>query len=249
MKCKQTEDERYRNFNGFLKFFEETNADILCLQEVKPIKRKMEEDEIEYNEIKKDCNYEYMLGKMKEIGYGYSCIIDGNPGMASTEDKEYFMSHNAIFSKLPITDYEAFSLPGNRSFMVCNINDFIIVNFHGEVSTKKTNKMLEKNNLDPTGPYGNLLQLEINLMLIYLGYYHSTSNIVFAGDFNYSYETIKKYTKYLRFSEIKAEDIYKDFLLFFHDTNEYDLQKRITNFNSFNATDFIFINDEIKKKV
>lgn len=246
--CNPTDDGKHRNFQGFYDFFKKYDADILCLQEVKPIKRKVLVDQIKISEIKKDFNYEYLNMKMKKLGYNYSFIVDGAPGIIESGKYDYFAAHNAIYSKYPIQNPSGFSLPGNRSFMVCDIEDFTIVNFHGEVRKSKTNFQLEKNGLNPKGPYDSILKLQINLILLYLAYYHSTSNIVFAGDFNYPYETILKYKKYKRFDKPTPEEVYEQLFLFFKDTTKYDIQKRITNFSSFTSTDFIFVNKELREK-
>ena len=123
------------------------------------------------------------------------------------------------------------------------IVNFVIVNFHGEVKKLKKNVQINKNGLNPVGPYNNILKLQLNLILLYLFYYHSKSNIIFLGDFNYPYKTILKYKKYKRFSKPSPEEIYENICLYFKDTTKYDIQKRITNFSSFTSTDFIFINN------
>jgi endonuclease/exonuclease/phosphatase family metal-dependent hydrolase len=211
------------------------------------LKKNIETDEIKLSIIKKDFNYDYLISEMKNIGYNYSCIIDGNPGSPYKENVNYFVSHNCIFSKFPIKNCKGFSLPGNRSFMICNIEDFTIVNFHGEVSINKSNKTLEKNGLLPKGPYENILKLEINLIILYLITNYSKENIIFVGDFNYPYVNIKKYKYYGRFETASPEKIYEKLFMFFTDTSRYDMQKRITNFNAFTATDFIFVNNNIKE--
>jgi endonuclease/exonuclease/phosphatase family metal-dependent hydrolase len=246
MRCDKTEDGKYRNLKGFINFFKNIDADVLCLQEVKPVKHSIEKDEITYNEIKKDFNYNYLISEMKNIGYNYFYIIDGNPGY-SYKSIQYFVDHNCIFSKYPIKNSKGFSLPGNRSFMICEIEDFIIINFHGEVSINKSNKNLEKNGLPPKGPYKNILKLQIDLILLFLINY-SLSNIIFTGDFNYPYVPILKHKYYSRFKEFTPDEIYKRLFMFFTDTYKYDMQKRITNFNAFTATDFIFINNNLNKK-
>ena len=247
MRCIKTENGKHRNFNGFLIFFKNIDADVLCLQEVKPIKKNIEIDEININNIKKKFNYDYLISEMKNIGYKYSCIIDGNPGIPYKENVNYFITHNCIFSKFPIKKYEVFILKGNRSFMICNIENFTIVNFHGEVNINKSNKILEKNGLLPKGPYENILKLEINLIILYLINNYLKENIIFVGDFNYPYVNIKKYKYYDRFKSDSPEKIYEKLFMFFKDTCNYDIQKRITNFNAFTATDFIFVNNNIDK--
>lgn len=245
--CRKSHSGKHRNFNEFIDFFKNIDVDVLCLQEIKPIKEIVESNEINMNVIEKDLNYKYLLSKMADIGYKYSFIIDGNPGKITQSDSQYFISHIGIFSKILMQNCKGFSVPGNRSFMICEINNFTIINFHGEVSSNKTNKNLENNRLPLSGPYNNILKLEINLILVYLAMNYSKNNIIFAGDFNYPYKTITKYTKYKRFKSISPENMYKDFLNYFHDTCDLDIQKRITNFNAFTATDFIFANNSIKK--
>lgn len=247
MRCIKTENGKHRNLQGFLTFFKNIDADVLCLQEVKPIKNKIETDETKISIIKKDFNYGYLISEMKNIGYNYYYIIDGNPGIPYKQNVNYFVSHNCIFSKFPIKSCKGFSLPGNRSFMICNIEDFTIVNFHGEVSIDKSNKNLEKNGFPPKGPYENILKLQINLILLHLILNYSKENIILLGDFNYPYISIKKYKYYGRFESASPENIYKKLFMFFKDTSKYDMQKRITNFNAFTATDFIFINNNTEK--
>ena len=248
MICSKTENGKYRNLKGFIDFFKKIDADVLSLQEVKPVKNSIETDEITISVIKKNFNYKYLISEMKNIGYNYCCIIDGNPGMSYKDNMNYFVSHNCIFSKYPIKNYKGFSLPGNRSFMVCEIEDFIIVNFHGEVSLNKNNKTLEKNGLPPKGLYENLLKLQINLILLFLIENYLNSNIIFTGDFNYPYVSITKYKYYGRFNLFTPEKIYERLFMYFTDSSKYDIQKRITNFNAFTATDFIFINNKLKEK-
>ena len=84
----------------------------------------------------------------------------------------------------------------------------------------------------------------MNLVLYILATKYSKYPIIIAGDFNYPYKTIKKYKYYKRFNKYPPEDVYKYFLQYFIDSDNYDLQKRITNFNTWSATDFIFINKQ-----
>jgi endonuclease/exonuclease/phosphatase family metal-dependent hydrolase len=148
-----------QDINRFIELFKKVNADIICMQEVVPIKD----------------NYEYLNKKMAEIGYKYKIISSCLQGyFYENENKDYYMLGNAIYSKIELTNSEIYQYTFlNRNFITTSIkykNKTInIVNCHWEYFDDKTDKLIKQAEV-----FKEVLEQK----------YKDLHNVIICGDFN-----------------------------------------------------------------
>jgi endonuclease/exonuclease/phosphatase family metal-dependent hydrolase len=224
-----------RNIQNFLKFFENINADILCLQEIVPIIDKKIKKNIMYSDIKHEYNFKYLVSEMKKIGYEYSAIsnsIIDHQYSVSNKKIDYYVLGNAVFSKTKF-EKEIYHLPDNRSAIVSFFKEkdysYIVINTHLEFSNKHKDetKLMEK--------YGNSMikRIQVNAVLKLINLMitkYKTDNVFLVGDLN---SILHQYP----LSLLKKK---------FH---EYKLINPLTNLSCKTVTDYILLNKKSKKNI
>ena len=184
--------EKKRNINNFIQFFNELNADILCLQEIVPISEKNINKNTKVSSLK-SYNYKFLTQKMREIGYQYSAVVNNIIGETYfLEKKEYYVLGNGLFSKIPF-EKEIFHLTGNRSailaFFKTKEMNYIVINTHIEYANPRIfdTEKLKKN----TG-FEDIRLLQVQQILEICNYStekYKTKNIFLSGDFNETYKS------------------------------------------------------------
>jgi len=261
---KNTSSNISKNIDIFIENFKNFDADILCLQEVAPIFENILNKNMNNEEyIKKNLNFKFLIKKMREIGYKYSYIVNtqhSNIPIPFDYD-EYFILANAVFSKIPIKNAQGYKLPGNRSFIECTIEinnkDVLLYNVHIDYYHNLKVKELLNNNFSKTGPFNNITNLQLDLLILHILNNMKNSKItdvILCGDFNKPYKVSKKELKRFRYKTIPLN--FRLLLNFFEDTYNIcykDIKpndiKRATNFSQKVATDFIFISKYFSLKI
>ena len=193
------ENLQYRNIKPFMQLFHEMNADILLLQEITPQHNR-------YNEVTK----EYLPDFPQEPFNGYDAFTDGtynfnliNQEMEKLGYKHKFISNtlfrrlsapheasgfywigNAIYSKLPFIDAEAYKLDYNRTciFVVIEYKNskYIIATLHLSIKNEAAARV--RPNSKPS--YVQQLKSATGLLAKYM-LKHNIDNVILGGDFNH----------------------------------------------------------------
>lgn len=253
---KNTSNKIARNINIFIEKFKTINADILCLQEVVPIFENIIDKNInDVNYIKKNLNFKFLVKEMEKIGYKYNYITNTQHSYIPIplDYDEYFILANGIFSKIPIKNTQGYKLPGNRTFIECMIEingkDVLLYNTHIDYFPKLKVKELLDDSFKKVGPFDNITSLQIDLLILHIVNkmkVYNTCDVILCGDFNKPYVISNKLLKIYKYRTTKTNfrlllNFFKDSYNICHKDIETHDPKRITNFSSELATDFIFI--------
>ena len=215
-----------RNLEIYLAFLKLTSADIICLQEVSPIRQECTPETLTNPDDLQALNYDYVIQRMRDEGWEHNLLANatGERDYALNPRGCYYPLANAIFSRNPLTDKKVVILPGNRNILIATVVldgiPTMIVNTHLEYKKKdKDSDALKRE-------YGeeNILVLQANLTLETiireLGHRNLTS-VICCGDFNfnlYKPKHLAEINKYFKFGKQKAITN-----IFFDDTNDYVL--------------------------
>ena len=250
-----------KNINIYLRNFKNFDADILCLQEITPIFNKPINKNInDKNYIKNNLNFKYLTDEMNKIGYKYSYIVNTQHSYKPipADYEEYFILGNAIFSKIPIKNVKGYKLPGNRAFIECIINinnkDVLLYTTHLDYFRKLKIKELINNNFNKTGPFNNITNLQLDLLVLHIldtMNKYKIYNVILCGDFNKQYipslDNKNRKLTFLNFNLLL--NFFKDsYNICYPDIKTYN-KKRITNFSRHNTTDYIFISKYFSLKI
>jgi endonuclease/exonuclease/phosphatase family metal-dependent hydrolase len=199
------ENLQYRNIKPFMQLFDKMNADILLLQEITPQHNR-------YDEVKK----EYLPDFPQEPFNGYDAFTDGtynfnliNQEMEKLGYKHKFISNtlfrrlksphepsgfywigNAIYSKLPFLDSEAYKLDYNRTciFVVIEYknNRYIIATLHLSINNEAPTRTRVGVGVRSRNKHSYVQQLEsaTGLLIKYM-LKHNIDNVILGGDFNH----------------------------------------------------------------
>ena len=224
--------EKPKDINRFIKFFNASNADILCLQELVPVSNiNIEKDISDYEYIRNNFNFDYFNELMEKIGYKYKIISSTMNGyFIENEKRHYYFLGNAIYSKIPLNNSQIYQYTFlNRNFITTSIkymNQTInIVNCHWEYYKDKNLLILQSEQL-----YNKLKEL------------YNMRNIILCGDFNINLFNKKPGPRYIDWEQ-RTLFIKQNFM----NTSK---QNRPTNFSQHDTTDYILLskNSNIKIK-
>jgi endonuclease/exonuclease/phosphatase family metal-dependent hydrolase len=218
--------QKSRDINKFIEFFKNSQADILCLQEMVPLsKDKIEEDITDYEYIRNNFNFEYFNELMAKIGYKYKIISSCQNGhFIKEEHRNYYFIGNAIYSKYPLINSQVYQYNFlNRNFIVSTVKynnkEFNIVNVHWEYF-KDEDKLI----------------YQTKLLIDKLKELYNLKNIILCGDFNINLLKKREGKRYIDW-EKKTEFIKQNVGSFY---SAYKISKA-TNFSQGDTTDYILV--------
>ena len=215
-----------RNLDFITAFLKLTSADILCLQEVAPIRPSGTPETLtDPTELQK-LNYDYVIQQMSDTGWEYNLLANNTGGRdySLTSLGCYYPLANAIFSRHPLTDKKVVILPGNRTILLATVEldgiTTMIVNTHLEYKKK------DKDGAALKHEYGeeNILVLQANLTLETIKRElarRKLTSVICCGDFNFNISKVShlaEINKYFKFGKQKGITN-----LFFQDTKDYVL--------------------------
>ena len=225
-----------RDINKFIKFINELNCDVICLQEVVPItKNEITVDISDLNYIRDNFNFNFFNELMKSIGFNYKIIGTTQQGkFMEAEIRDYYYLANAIYSKHEFLNTTIYGFNFiNRNIINVNIKwknqNISIYNCHLEYFNDKS-LILQNNNINiPPVDY----QYEaLNSLLKQ----DTTKNIIICGDFNINLFRKGNGIRYNNWNN-KIEYIKTKFI----NTSKLMFP---TNFSQAEQTDFILLNKD-----
>lgn len=235
-----------KDINAFLSFFKYINADILCLQEMVPIKNIIQKEPMKTYEEISQLNFLYLVSEMKKIGY-VDCIIGNamNDSNILTDEACYYILCNGIFSKSKLQYKQNYKIIGNRSINIVISKDLtMFVNIHLEYSDKfKKIDNLRKKQLD-----------QINKIIGKESMNNNIHNIVLCGDFNDNIlestlfeDLIKKYKTTKENIKTRPDYFPTDYILFSDSINDNNMLLRYVSIPSCLSDHFPVVLDYIDK--
>jgi endonuclease/exonuclease/phosphatase family metal-dependent hydrolase len=219
--------QKPRDIKRFIDFFKNSDADILCLQEIVPISNEsIEKDIDDYEYIRNNFNFEYFNELMEKIGYKYKVISScQNGNFLTNEHRNYYYLGNAIYSKYPLINSQVYQYNFmNRNFIVSSVKYknrlFNIVNVHWEYFKDDNDNLM----------YQTKLLIDKLKELYYL------KNIILCGDFNINLLKKRDGKRYVDWEK-------KTFFITQNTGTFYSAYKisKATNFSQGDTTDYILV--------
>jgi endonuclease/exonuclease/phosphatase family metal-dependent hydrolase len=246
------ENLQYRNIKPFMQLFNKMNADILLLQEITPQHNRYDEVKKEYlpdfpqepfngYDAFTDGTYNFNLinQEMEKLGYKHKFISNTlfRRLKAPHEPSGFYWIGNAIYSKLPFLDSEAYKLDYNRTciFVVIeyNYNRYIIATLHLSINNEAPVGVGHRNKHS----YVQQLESATGLLIKYM-LKHNIYNVILGGDFNH-------------ISSVERDNLYNSILIrqyakgFMIDLMNRFNERHFTGFNLKNIIDRFLISPEI----
>jgi endonuclease/exonuclease/phosphatase family metal-dependent hydrolase len=220
--------EKSRDIKRFIKFFEKSHADILCLQEVVPITNiDIDKDIKDYEYIRNNFNFEYFNELMAKIGYKYKIISSTMNGYFIKEERRhYYFLGNAIYSKYPLVNSQIYQYNFlNRNFITTTVKynkkEFNLVNVHWEYF-KDDDKLI----------------LQTDLLINKLKELYNLKNIILCGDFNINLLIKRNGKRYIDWEKRTG------FVKHYGPFNSVYKKSLATNFSQGDTTDYILMSKQ-----
>ena len=215
-----------RNLELCLSFLKKTESDIVCLQEVSPIRKEGTDKTLTDPKDLQALNYDFVIQRMQEEGWTYSLLANNTGGRDYTINSLgcYYPLANAIFSRHPLVDKKVVILPGNRTVLLATVIldgvKTMICNTHLEYKKKDKDEPALKHEYGE----GNILELQAKLALETIKREMSArklESVVCCGDFNFNIRTAKHLSGFNKFFELGKQKEKTN--IFFEDTKDYVL--------------------------
>ena len=156
-----------RNIDPIVNIISKAKADVVFLQEIKPISKEVLENDINLRKDLNKLNFDNLIEKMEQKGYKYHIISNTmeQQNFFKLDNNCYYYLGNAIFSKLPLVNSITVLLPGNRNVIISEINvdneKILVACTHLELHNGRINaqKLMKYYDTD------NLIKLQANTLV------------------------------------------------------------------------------------